>query len=60
MNGSAIVSSTLIANIWMGWTIVGTGDFNGDGMTDILWQDTTGQRVLWFMNGTSLSTSGGI
>ena len=23
------------------WTIAGTGDFNGDGITDILWRNTT-------------------
>jgi hypothetical protein len=36
----------------LNWSIAGTGDFNGDGMTDILWQNiTTGQRALWLMNG---------
>jgi hypothetical protein len=30
-------------------------DFNGDGKSDILWQNnSTGARVIWFMNGTSL------
>jgi fructose-specific phosphotransferase system IIC component len=34
------------------WVIAGTGDFNADGQTDILWQNTaTGQRALWLMNG---------
>jgi hypothetical protein len=29
-------------------------DFNGDGQEDILWRNyTTGQNVVWFMNGTS-------
>jgi len=29
-------------------------DFNGDGHPDILWQNTTsGERVVWFMNGTT-------
>ena len=35
--------------------MVGTGDFNGDGRTDILWRHaTSGQNVVWFLNGTSL------
>jgi len=34
------------------WQIAGTGDFNSDGKTDILWQNkVTGQRALWLMNG---------
>jgi len=31
-------------------------DFNGDGRADILWRNkTTGQNVVWFMNGTTYS-----
>ncbi|MES0336580.1 MAG: VCBS repeat-containing protein [Candidatus Magnetobacterium sp. LHC-1] len=34
-------------------------DFNGDGNSDILWQDTsTGQVVIWLMNGATISGSG--
>jgi len=40
------------------WTIVGTGDFNGDGKPDILWRNTTtGANRIWFMNGASLLSS---
>ena len=38
------------------WTIAGTGDFNGDGMTDIIWSATSNGQVqvlLWFMNGAT-------
>ena len=40
------------------WKIVGTGDFNGDGKSDILWQDTSGNVAIWFMNGTQASGAG--
>ncbi|HAF14676.1 MAG TPA: VCBS repeat-containing protein, partial [Blastocatellia bacterium] len=37
--------------------IVGSGDFNGDRKADILWQDTSGARAIWLMNGTVRSSS---
>jgi len=37
------------------WKIVGTGDFNGDTQTDILWRNSsTGYDAVWFMNGTTV------
>ena len=37
------------------WQIVGTGDFNRDGMVDVLWHDqTTGQLSVWYMNGLTV------
>jgi hypothetical protein len=33
------------------WSIAGTGDFDGNGTTDILWRDyNTGDNEIWFMN----------
>jgi len=38
----------------LNWEIVGTGDFNSDGKTDILWRNkSTGQNVVWFMDGVA-------
>jgi len=42
------------------WKVASTSsnpcDFNGDGKTDILWRNkTTGQNVVWFMNGAVYS-----
>ena len=41
------------------WTMAGTGDFNGDGMSDILWQDNSGDIAVWLMNGVTISAAGG-
>ena len=42
------------------WTIAGTGDFNGDGFSDILWHNPSGGQVLlWLMNGTTVNPASG-
>jgi hypothetical protein len=38
-----------------GWKIKGTGDFNRDGQTDVLWyQPSSGRVALWLLNGTTV------
>ena len=39
------------------WSIAQTGDYNGDGMTDILWIDTKGDIAIWFIYDTVLDRS---
>jgi hypothetical protein len=39
------------------WRQVGTGDFNGDGNSDILWRDTSGNVAIWLMNGSQVMQS---
>jgi hypothetical protein len=43
------------------WIIAGTSDINGDGFSDILWQNSAdNSAVVWFMNasGAVSSTAG--
>ena len=37
------------------WRIAGTGDFNGDGTTDILWHDAYGDVTIWMMSAGSIA-----
>ena len=40
--------------------MVGTGDFNGDGKSDIVWRDTSGNTAIWLMNGAAVLSAGGL
>jgi len=40
------------------WTAQGTGDFDGDGKSDILWRHTDGTVWLWTMDGTAAAGGG--
>jgi len=66
MNGVTIASSAFLPTLAdPNWTIAGVGGFNGTlnattgrVKTDILWRNPyTGQNAIWFMDGTTLSSS---
>ena len=40
------------------WSVVGTGDFDGDTRADILWRKSNGTLVEWNMNGSTVASSG--
>jgi hypothetical protein len=59
MNASWQVQSTLgigVVPASSTWSIVQTGDYNGDGKSDILWKDGSGNLAIWFINGSSVSS----
>ncbi len=60
MNGTTILNASTagIGNVPLNWTVVGVGDFNGDGKADILWRNNTnGNVAIWLMNGTTLTNA---
>ena len=58
MDGVRIASFHTVANIWIGWSITGVADFDGDRRADILWQEASGNVVIWKMDGTRLIAYG--
>lgn len=64
MNGSVITQSSYVTaggtpvNPDPSWSFLGAGDFNGDGMSDMLWRNASGEIAEWQMNGTVIGGSG--
>jgi hypothetical protein len=64
MDGNTLTSATTLigaqANPNTAWSIIHTGDLNGDGKDDIIWRNADGSIAVWLMNGTSLQSGSGI
>jgi len=60
LGSSAATPQTTTMNGGIDWTIVGNGDFNGDGRADVLWQHDQGLIAIWNMNGASVGNSGAV
>ncbi len=51
---SPCASATEVGGGGSGSNPASTHDFNGDGMSDVLWRDTAGNVGLWLMKGTQI------
>jgi VCBS repeat protein len=64
MNGVSVTSSLQFTsagnpvNPDPSWSVAGAGDFDGDGMSDLLWRNSAGQLVLWTLNGSTITGGG--
>lgn len=58
--GNTGFAEATVFNARMGaeWRAAGTGDFNADGSTDILWTQSAGVVSIWQMNGSRLGQLG--
>jgi VCBS repeat-containing protein len=60
MNGTQVASAAQVGTINAadGWRFADTGDFNGDGKTDLLFLNDTSHGVaIWQMNGTQIASA---
>ena len=56
MDGTTLITGASLPTVdpATGVLLPGTGEFNGDGKTDILWRNyTTGETAVWLMDGTT-------
>jgi hypothetical protein len=58
MNGSKVSSDTTLPVPGPTWQLRFAGDFTGNGMSDLLWQNTNGTPLIWEMNGASIVGGG--
>ena len=59
MNGLHLIDGRVLSSSAtdLTWQIVGSGDFNGDGYRDLVWQNRVGGDIsVWLMEGTNVVT----
>ena len=57
MNGTTTATYVYVGSVPTTWTIVGTGDFNGDAISDVLWRNDNGDVAIWLMNNAQVSST---
>jgi hypothetical protein len=51
-----VLSTADLGFVPTSWNVALTGDFNGDGKSDILWNNTNSDTSIWFMAGAVVSS----
>jgi serralysin len=57
MNGTTVLATANPGSpvLWSPqWNVISSGDFNGDGKSDILWQNNNSTPGIWLMDGTNV------
>ncbi len=63
MRGATITTGTDISfngsavNVGASWNLAASGDFDGDGLGDLLWRNASGELTEWTMNGARIAAT---
>ncbi|MES0338417.1 MAG: hypothetical protein SFH39_18890 [Candidatus Magnetobacterium sp. LHC-1] len=57
MDGATLTGTGTFSGTDSSWIFKGLGRFNSDANVDILWQSTSGEFVIWLMNGSTSFSS---
>jgi hypothetical protein len=60
LNGTPVQSTASLGAVPSTWSIVQTGDYDGNGTTDILWEDNGGNLAIWYMSGSTIASTAGL
>ncbi|WP_165838961.1 beta strand repeat-containing protein [Roseicella frigidaeris] len=52
MDGLGGIGGGVVGTVDASWSVAGSGDFDGDGRADILWQNANSAVSVWRMDGT--------
>lgn len=56
MDGRSVDRSALIGGVGPGYTVAATGDFNGDGKSDMVWTSAARDIYFWTGNGNTFAS----
>jgi hypothetical protein len=57
LSGNSVISTVAMSGPAPGWRLAASGDFDGNGVRDLIWQnDTSGQATIWYMGGANGSS----
>ncbi|CAN5732903.1 hypothetical protein BH24ACI5_BH24ACI5_08010 [soil metagenome] len=58
--GDAVIETRAISMVASDtdWTVGGTGDFNGDGFSDLLWRHKDGWLAVWYLQNNQVTYTG--